>query len=609
MNLKILKNTLLLFLTGIILTSCELQEEAIHQHEHNSNLKLYEMKFEELMTNKRFVNSFSKLPKSKKNLTTATLGRTVMENEYGFTIANKPAKVIEDNGETSYTFLITRDSTDANSFENLVIQTDSTNTTKAVIMKYNLTSPITSSADDSYSFTYNREITPIVYNNTTVSETSKMVIVCHWIYTLVCNNTRTGGIGPEHIAGPNCGRTYYNWTEECFSFDDGISNGGGSGPTGSGPTGGSTNTGSNVGSGGTGGANSINTSPVNNSIEFSETVSNFFQGLSLEQLKYWDDLSPREQKIIVDYLEQPGADVVFVKELMDLARQDTLSNNNAFNFVLQAQIQDKVENDLDEAFLESVNQYIDLNTTDPIVTQQLITYFSVKCAILRYQNPSWSDSKIYWEASKDLIHVGLDIFGLVPLIGELADLTNGVLYTIEGDGVNATLSYASAVPVAGWAATGTKLAIRINNVSSTAYTVATKVKLTWKIVGNVVTFGNRAQLRKVLGMGTSAVDPRQAHHIIPWNKQSKEIVQKAAKSRNAFHMNEALNGIPLSNAVHNGSHANYDNVIQIKFDEFNRDFPNATPAQCYTFLTNLIQQIRTWIANNPSTPINNIILP
>ena len=335
MNLKILKNTLLLFLTGIILTSCELQEEAIHQHEHNSILKLYEMKLEELMTNKRFVNSFSKLPKSKKSLTTATVGRTVMENEYGFTIANKPAKVIEDNGETSYTFLITRDSTDANSFENLVIQTDSTNTTKAVIIKYNITSPITSSADDSYSFTYNREVTPIVYNNTTVSETSKMVIVCHWVYTLVCNNTRTGEIGPEHIAGPNCGRTYYNWTEECFSFDDGISNGGGSGPTGSGPTGGSTNTGSNVGSGGTGGANSINTSPVNNSIEFSETVSNFLQSLTPNQLEYWDDLEPRTQQMIIDYLEENVSStqsIMFaINAIENLNIEDCTTLPNVFN--------------------------------------------------------------------------------------------------------------------------------------------------------------------------------------------------------------------------------------------------------------------------------------
>jgi hypothetical protein len=269
MKQKFLKNSLLLFLIGIIMVSCELQEEAIHQHEHNSNLKLYEMKFEELMTNKRFINSFSKLPKSKKNLTTATVGRTVMENEYGFTIANKPAKVIEDNGETSYTFLITRDATDANSFENLVIQTDSTNTTKAVIIKYNLTSPITSSADDSFSFTYENEITPIVYNNTTVSETSKMVIDCHWIHVLLCINDGYGGIGNEHPANANCQNphlTYYAVRQVCNSFDDGISSGGGTGPTGSGPTGGSTNTGSNGGSGGTGGANSINTSPVNNCI-------------------------------------------------------------------------------------------------------------------------------------------------------------------------------------------------------------------------------------------------------------------------------------------------------------------------------------------------------
>jgi hypothetical protein len=248
MKQKFLKNSLLLFLIAIIIVSCELQEEAIHQHEHNSNLKLYEMKFEELMTNKRFVNSFSKLPKSKKNLTTATVGRTVMENEYGFTIANKPAKVIEDNGETSYTFLITRDSTDANSFENLVIQTDSTNTTKAVIIKYNLTSPITSSADDSFSFTYNREITPIVYNNETVNETSKQTIICYWVLTLCCNWG-----GSEHVAGLNCTNTAYTYNtykEECVNIVDGSS-------------GTSSHSG---GSGGTGGANSINTSPVNNCI-------------------------------------------------------------------------------------------------------------------------------------------------------------------------------------------------------------------------------------------------------------------------------------------------------------------------------------------------------
>lgn len=256
---------LLLSFIGLVFVSCELQEEAIHQHEHNSNLKLYEMKFEELMTNKKFVNSFSKLPKSKRSITNATFGRTVMENEYGFTIANKPAKVIENNGVTSYTFLITRDSTSSESFENLVIQTDSLNTTKAVIIKYNLTSPITTTEDNSYSFSSNNEITPIVYNNTQVSESSKMIIICYWITTTYCNYG-----GSEHIAGANCTASYMytNSTYHCTAGDDGtmddIPSGGGS--DGGGGGGSTTSTGSNYDGSDTSihgnGSNSINTAPV-----------------------------------------------------------------------------------------------------------------------------------------------------------------------------------------------------------------------------------------------------------------------------------------------------------------------------------------------------------
>lgn len=253
------------------------------------------MKFEELMTNKRFVNSFSKLPKSKKSLTTATLGRTVMENEYGFTIANKPAKVIEDSGETSYTFLITRDATDANSFENLVIQTDSTNTTKAVIIKYNLTSSITSAADDSYSFTYNREITPIVYNSSPVSESSKMIIICYWITTTYCNNTVTGEIGPEHIAGEKCRRTYTRSNYRCTAGDDGtvdnipMGDGGSDGGGGGTATPDSNYNGSDTSIHGNG-ANNINTAPVAPEVE--EIVED-----PCEQLKAVTNDIPTKNKI------------------------------------------------------------------------------------------------------------------------------------------------------------------------------------------------------------------------------------------------------------------------------------------------------------------------
>lgn len=197
----------------------------------------------------------------------------------------------------------------------------------------------------------------------------------------------------------------------------------------------------------------------------------------------------------------------------------------------------------------------DINTRDPDLIIYFGTHHIVKTFRLKALNPQWSFLKCYWEASKEVVHITLDVFGTVPVVGELADISNGVLYLIEGDGVNATLSMASAVPIAGWAAVSTKYAIKFRQAS----VIATKVKLVWKVTGDVITFGSRNQLRKVLGLAVG--DLRQAHHIIPWNKQSKLAIQKASKSQHAFHMNEAINGIPLDKTIHSGSHPHYDNLI------------------------------------------------
>lgn len=72
-------------------------------------------------------------------------------------------------------------------------------------------------------------------------------------------------------------------------------------------------------------------------------------------------------------------------------------------------------------------------------------------------------------------------------------------------------------------------------------------------------------------------------------------------------MNEALNGIPLSTAVHSGSHGNYDGIIAQKLNTYFFNNPNVTPNQCYDKVTEIIQQIRTAIQNNPNTPINQLI--
>jgi RHS repeat-associated protein len=62
--------------------------------------------------------------------------------------------------------------------------------------------------------------------------------------------------------------------------------------------------------------------------------------------------------------------------------------------------------------------------------------------------PSW----------KSIGHTTLDVVGLVPVVGEAADLANAGWYAVEGDYVNAGLSAASAIPGAGYAATAAKVA-------------------------------------------------------------------------------------------------------------------------------------------------------
>lgn len=60
----------------------------------------------------------------------------------------------------------------------------------------------------------------------------------------------------------------------------------------------------------------------------------------------------------------------------------------------------------------------------------------------------------------DAGHGALDVLGLVPGFGEVADGVNAAWYAAEGDWVNAGLSAAAMVPFVGWAATGGKWGVR-----------------------------------------------------------------------------------------------------------------------------------------------------
>jgi hypothetical protein len=401
----------------------------------------------------------------------------------------------------------------------------------------------------------------------------------------------TGGLGSTGSGG--------------FGSDSGGYSDGGYGGSGGGGGYNGGSGGQNPGSGSGGSTIGILPSPIDIAID------NFFNNLNNSQTQFLNEnftikkavrlFLENNMQLILDSNGTPITNAVdFIVELIDIASADSTLDTNAFKFMLEAKSQDKIYNSFDIPFLNSVNGFMDMNVTEAITGTvsnpglgliQLQIYFSTKCAVLRYNNPTWSDTKIYWEASKDFVHIALDGFGMIPVVGEIADLTNGVLYLIEGDGVNATLSFAAAAPIVGWGATTGKYVFKL-----TATTLGTKARLTWKVLSDgAIYFGSTgSKLRKVLGITDSAL---HAHHLMPWATRNHDVIQKAAKSGNAFHINEVLNGIERPSSLHLTGHNNYIDIVGTILNEFDS---TANIDEAYDFVLGFTNHIRTLINNNPT---------
>gem|GEM_PF-2117952 len=90
----------------------------------------------------------------------------------------------------------------------------------------------------------------------------------------------------------------------------------------------------------------------------------------------------------------------------------------------------------------------------------------------------------------------LDVAGMIPVIGEVADLANAGIYAARGDYTNAALSAAAAIPFVGWAAGGAKLAMKgaklikkagkvIDSVAGIATKIADKAGQVAKAIGDL----------------------------------------------------------------------------------------------------------------------------
>ncbi|MBB5959673.1 RHS repeat-associated protein [Saccharothrix tamanrassetensis] len=97
-------------------------------------------------------------------------------------------------------------------------------------------------------------------------------------------------------------------------------------------------------------------------------------------------------------------------------------------------------------------------TTDPWTNNRYAFGAGNPLSQVEIDGHGWLDDAADWvkDNAKDLGHAALDVAGLVPGVGEAADLANAAWYAAEGDHANAALSAAAAVPFAGWGATAVK---------------------------------------------------------------------------------------------------------------------------------------------------------
>lgn len=185
-KLKEIKLVLSLSLAGLLLFSCQVEEEFINEKPHDKSGLIMHKKFEELIQVTQFKTAFDNITKPKEGFSykVNAPSRTVMEQQYGFTIKDYPANVVVSGSITSYTFLISRENTPSNVFENLIIKTKENEKSKAYILKYESNTSFVEIPYNYNTFKGTRTLKPIIYDDSKVNSLFDMTnceIVTEWI--------------------------------------------------------------------------------------------------------------------------------------------------------------------------------------------------------------------------------------------------------------------------------------------------------------------------------------------------------------------------------------------------------------------------------------------
>jgi hypothetical protein len=304
----------------------------------------------------------------------------------------------------------------------------------------------------------------------------------------------------------------------------------------------------------------------------------------------------------------------FSAEFKALLQSESNLDQKVAMITLTAQMEGVIGSQMTPSFGLAIDDLVEADLSNPVILHLFNTYFSARAAFLKLSNPQKylknpngnpKDPNninliLYWDTFKEAIHWSLDLAGLVPFLGEPADLLNAGLYLLEGDGVNATISLASTIPVLGTATSGTRMVMKI-----VATNVHTKKTIRWIVQADgSVSFGSN-RLRE---MFPEILSNQHAHHIIPKEEKilKHPVVQRAARSQHAFHLHERLNGVPVE-SIRNTNHPDYNTLIYNKLQEIN-NLRNQSKSDewFYDQLINLIEEAKVAI-NSTSAPINNIV--
>ncbi|HCL05785.1 MAG TPA: hypothetical protein DHW64_07405 [Chitinophagaceae bacterium] len=317
-------------------------------------------------------------------------------------------------------------------------------------------------------------------------------------------------------------------------------------------------------------------------------------GLTIPE-RQWVNTHPAEAVLTFSFLEEEmNLDPLDDGSFPIYPSQDAII---ASKVAIASAMNNLISGPFDNNHWNTISSYIPNSSNYPNIPPHFWSWFKMKAAYTKFKVGSAIAFDIFLRSSFDNLHSTLDIIGLVPGIGEIADLTNGFIYTIQGEGTNATLSYLSAIPIAGWFASGVKAAGKVIDVSSTGK----KVSLHLTRIGDDIHFGSKRKLREVLGLEKG--NPLVAHHVIPVDLRNHDLVQLAAKGKDPFHIDELINGYPITVAENKGNHFLYIPKVRAKLDAA-LSTANNDPELAKVELLKIINDIRTAITNNRGTNVD-----